>query len=178
MNIPTHRNNKNFVFFSLTLLLCQTFLFSQTKYENLNNLLETIKNNTLSGNLVDLVQYQYPESIVYLEYKYNPLEVARKNQEVMKETKISISSLTFDNPSEIFSKNGMLQVVLETKIEYKSLGETPPPPNKGITFSVFISENGGYQWFSVPITKGSKEYLEKYYPYIHEGILKLFITNF
>ena len=86
----------------IMVLFSTTISFSQTSFDSLNELLEILKNNTLSTDFVSSLKYQYPEHIVYMEYKYNPIDNARRNEKIMKESKLSITMI---RPNSQYKKN-------------------------------------------------------------------------
>jgi len=154
-------------FITLMLTLSVSAIFAQTKNNNLDAELQTMKRYFLAEDYDNFANYTYPKILELMGGKSTMVQATKQSMTQIKSEGFSIIDLKFKDVSNFLEKDGELQCTLRQLITMK----TPKGTIASEYTLIGISEDKGVHWTFMDTSGKSKETMLKYFPNLHPNLI-------
>ena len=141
-------------------------LNAQTKNENLNEQLNTLKTAFMEKDYSVLADYTFPKLVEKMGGKEKMVETTLNATKKMESQGFIFKKITFTDASSFMEHNGDLQCSITQVLEM----DTPSGKVQSKTSTIAISQDGGENWVFLDTSGMPRSSIETFYDNLHPDL--------
>lgn len=141
-------------------------IFAQTDNKNLNTQLNAMKDGFMNKDYAAIADFTYPKVVEMMGGKENMIKTTEQTMEKMASQGFVFESISFEDPSNFFKKNGDMQCVITQVL----VMNTPNGKVENKTALLAISSDNGDNWVFLDTSGMPKASVQNFYTNLHPDL--------